>query len=219
MDATLITLAFCGIAAGGVLKGATGAGAPLVGVPVLAVVFDVPMAVAIFSVLNIVSNSWQAKTFYHEITDRRFAWTHAATAAIGVVPGSVLLATLPTEVLMASMAAVVFLYIGLRISTPNWQMTREQGRRFGPILGFVGGRTIGAGFRVVPQCSTSAAGGLHWDDIGVFPVDVCASSADLGGPWNTELGEGWVGGFGRCSVVLGNIDWCLERAVSFERGV
>lgn len=145
MDATLITLAFCGIAAGGVLKGATGAGAPLVGVPVLAVVFDVPMAVAIFSVLNIVSNSWQAKTFYHEITDRRFAWTHAATAAVGVVLGSMLLATLPTEVLMASMAAVVFLYIGLRISTPNWQMTREQGRRFGPILGFVGGVMQGAG--------------------------------------------------------------------------
>ena len=45
-------LAFAGIAAGGFLKGATGAGAPVVGVPVLAIVFGVPMAVAIFSVLN-----------------------------------------------------------------------------------------------------------------------------------------------------------------------
>ena len=102
MDISLLLLAFVGIGLGGFLKGATGAGAPVVGVPVLAVIFDVPMAVAIFSVLNVVSNSWQAKTFYHEITDRRFAWNHAITAAVGVVPGSLLLATLPTAVLMAA---------------------------------------------------------------------------------------------------------------------
>ncbi|MBT8412921.1 MAG: sulfite exporter TauE/SafE family protein [Boseongicola sp.] len=145
MEPVLLIFAFLGIALGGVLKGATGAGAPVVGVPVLAVIFDVPMAVAIFAVLNVISNTWQTKTFYNEIVDRRFAWSHAVAAAVGVVPGSILLATLPTEVLTVAMAAIVFLYIALRLTRPDWSLSREQGRRFGPSLGFVGGLMQGAG--------------------------------------------------------------------------
>ena len=145
MDMALILMAFAGIALGGFLKGATGAGAPVVGVPVLAVVFDVPMAVAIFSVLNVISNAWQAKTYYHEITDIRFAWTHAVFAALGVVPGSILLARLPTEVLMAVMSGVVFLYISLRLMRPGWTLARQTGRRLASSLGFLGGVMQGAG--------------------------------------------------------------------------
>ncbi len=145
MEPSLILFAFLGIAMGGVLKGATGAGAPVIGVPVLAVVFDVPMAVAIFAVLNVISNTWQMTTFYSEIVDLRLAWSHALAAAIGVVPGSILLATLPTEVLTVAMAAVVFLYIGLRLTRPDWRLTRVQGQRLGPSLGFIGGLLQGAG--------------------------------------------------------------------------
>lgn len=145
MEPSLILFAFVGIALGGVLKGATGAGAPVIGVPVLAVVFDVPMAVAIFAVLNVISNTWQMKAFYGEIVDLRFAWTHALASAVGVVPGSILLATLPTEVLTVTMAAVVFLYIGLRLTRPDWSLTSAQGRRLGPPIGFVGGILQGAG--------------------------------------------------------------------------
>lgn len=145
METSLILFAFLGIAMGGVLKGATGAGAPVIGVPVLAVVFDVPMAVAIFAVLNVISNTWQMKTFYGEIVDLRFAWSHAIAAAVGVVPGSILLATLPTEVLTVAMAAVVFLYVGLRLARPDWSLTRAQGQRLGAPLGFLGGVLQGAG--------------------------------------------------------------------------
>lgn len=145
MESTLILFAFVGIAMGGVVKGATGAGAPVIGVPVLAVVFDVPMAVAIFAVLNVISNTWQMTTFYKDIVDLRFAWRHALAAAAGVVPGSILLANLPTEVLSVVMAGVVFLYIGSRSTRPDWSLTRDQGRRFGPALGFVGGVLQGAG--------------------------------------------------------------------------
>ena len=50
-----LVIAATGIAFGGFLKGATGAGAPVVGVPILALVFNVPMAVAVFSVINLLS--------------------------------------------------------------------------------------------------------------------------------------------------------------------
>lgn len=154
MDLTTLLLAFAGIALGGFLKGATGAGAPVVGVPVLAIVFNVPMAVAIFSVLNLVSNIWQAWAFRNEVTDRRFVWGFALSGAVGAVIGSVLLATLHVNVLMASLAVVVFAYIALRLSRPDWHLPREQGRRIGPVVGLVGGVMQGAGGLSAPVSVT-----------------------------------------------------------------
>lgn len=145
MDYWPYLLAAAGIAAGGFLKGATGAGAPVIGVPILAIVFDVPKAVAIFSVINLLSNIWQSWAYRKDVTDRRFVWVFAATGAAGAVAGTVLLATLPTEVLMASLAGVVGAYIVLRLTRPHWQLSWPAARRIGPAAGFVGGMMQGAG--------------------------------------------------------------------------
>lgn len=154
METSSLLLAFAGIALGGFLKGATGAGAPVVGVPVLALIFNVPMAVAIFSVLNLVSNIWQSWAFRKEVTDRRFVWGFAMAGAIGAIIGSVLLATLPVSFLMASLAIVVFGYVALRLARPDWHLPREQGRRIGPLAGLVGGVMQGAGGLSAPVSVT-----------------------------------------------------------------
>lgn len=154
MEAHLLLLGFAGIALGGFLKGATGAGAPVVGVPVLAIIYDVPMAVAIFSVLNLFSNIWQSWAFQNDATDRRFVWSFALTGAVGAVAGSVLLATLPVPVLMAALALVVFAYIGLRLAKPGWRLPRDTGRKLGPIAGFTGGVMQGAGGLSAPVSVT-----------------------------------------------------------------
>ena len=63
MDMFPILVAFLSLGLGGILKGATGAGAPLVAVPALALLFDVPTAIAIFSLPNLLSNAWQGWSF------------------------------------------------------------------------------------------------------------------------------------------------------------
>ena len=145
MDYWPYLIAAAGIAAGGFLKGATGAGAPVIGVPIMALVFDVPKAVAIFSVINLLSNIWQSWAYRKDVTDQRFVWWFAAAGGVGAAAGTVLLATLPTEVLMASLAAVVGAYIVLRISRPGWTLSWETARKFGPTVGFAGGMMQGAG--------------------------------------------------------------------------
>lgn len=145
MDYLPYLIAALGIAAGGFLKGATGAGAPVIGVPILAIVFDLPKAVAIFAVINLLSNIWQSWAYRGDVTDRRFVWIFAATGAAGAAAGTVLLATLPTEFLMASLAGVVVGYILLRISRPGWQLSWPAARRLGPVAGFAGGLMQGAG--------------------------------------------------------------------------
>ncbi|WP_413721044.1 sulfite exporter TauE/SafE family protein [Silicimonas sp. MF1-12-2] len=138
-------IAALGIAGGGFLKGATGVGAPVVGVPILAMVFDLPKAVAIFSVINLLSNIWQSWAYRKDATDLRFVWMFAAAGGAGAMVGSVLLALLPTEVLMATLAGVVAAYIILRLARPHWQLPRETARRIGPSVGFFGGLMQGAG--------------------------------------------------------------------------
>lgn len=143
---TDLLLGALGIAAGGVLKGAIGAGAPVLGVPVLALVFgDVALAVALFAIPNLVSNSWQAWTWRSAASDRRFVRRFAAAGAAGCAAGSFLLVALPGETLLAALAAVVFAYVGLRLARPGWVLARATARRVVTPVGFVAGVMQGAG--------------------------------------------------------------------------
>ena len=145
MTAFDIFLAFTAIALGGFLKGATGAGAPVVGVPILAIVFGVPKAVAIFAVLNLLSNTWQAWAYRDAWSNIRFVGSFAIGGALGAAAGSVLLASLSTDILMGGLAGIVFFYVALRLSLPNWKIERGPGEKIAGPVGFAAGVMQGAG--------------------------------------------------------------------------
>ena len=145
MSAADLLLATFGIVLGGFLKGATGAGTPVVGVPILAIVFGVPKAVAIFSVLNLLSNIWQAWAYRGAVGNRRFVALFALGGGLGAAAGSVLLASLPTDVLMGTLSGVVFLYIVLRLARPHWQLARATAERIAGPVGLIAGMMQGAG--------------------------------------------------------------------------
>lgn len=58
--------------------------------------------------------------------------------------GSVLLASLPNDYLLASVAMFVFLYLGLRIAMPNWVLSRRAGLLLAGPVGLAGGVMQGA---------------------------------------------------------------------------
>ncbi len=140
-----LLLAAFGLALGGFLKGATGAGAPVVGVPILALVFGVQKAVAIFAIINLMSNSWQAWAYRDGWENKRLVARFALGGALGAAAGTVLLASLSTEALMGGLAGVVFFYVGLRFARPDWRISREHGERWSSGAGFLGGLMQGAG--------------------------------------------------------------------------
>lgn len=145
MDWTGLILGTAAMAAGGVLKGAIGAGAPIIAVPLLALLYDVPFAVAVFLFPNILGNIWQGWIYREHFLSRRFLWRFAGMGALGVLAGSLVLVWLPGEVLLAGLAALVFLYIGLRMLKPDWILGREAGERFAATAGLLGGFMQGAG--------------------------------------------------------------------------
>ena len=127
------------LALGGILKGATGMGTPVIAVPALAAYFDVPFAIAILVVPNLATNGWQI--FQHRAEHRNlpFLKRFVAAGCIGALIGTWLLIELPGNVLSLWLAAIVVLYIGLRLVHPAWQVTARQALAAAPPIGLLSG--------------------------------------------------------------------------------
>ena len=63
----------------------------------------------------------------------------AISGAAGALVGSVLLARLSGEALLAGLASLVFLYIALRLLRPDWVMSRDVGEKLSGVAGFFAG--------------------------------------------------------------------------------
>ena len=114
--------AFVALALGGILKGATGAGAPIIAVPVMAMLYDVPFAIVILTVPNLLSNAWQAWTHRMDAMPWNFTLRFAAGGVAGAAIGTVMLAYLPPETLEVLVALAVIAYIAFRIARPDWAL-------------------------------------------------------------------------------------------------
>jgi len=110
------------LAAGGVLKGATGAGAPILAVPALAAFFDVRFAVVVMLIPNFSTNAWQTFRFRGHLPDRRFMLPLLAGGMLGVIVGTFALKTFSSDTLSLAVAFAVLLYIAIRIARPHWQL-------------------------------------------------------------------------------------------------
>ncbi|MEM8630934.1 MAG: sulfite exporter TauE/SafE family protein [Pseudomonadota bacterium] len=137
------TVIFVAIALGGIMKGATGAGVPVVAVPVMAAFFDVRLAVIIMSVPNLLSNLWQLRTYWDDRLRGAFLWQFALSGAGGAVAGTYVLASVPEEALLVTVAAAVVAYIALRLLRPDFQLSRTAAGRAVVPTGFVAGTLQG----------------------------------------------------------------------------
>lgn len=139
-----IILAILAVGLGGIMKGAIGAGVPIIAAPALTMAFDVQTAVAVLVVPNLLSNIWQAWSFRKQALPPRFLVLFAGGGMLGVVIGTWLLASLPQETLLLLVAVAVIGYIGLRLGKPGWVLSVALGSRLGGLAGTLGGLLQGA---------------------------------------------------------------------------
>lgn len=130
--------------AGGILKGAIGAGAPVLVVPVMSIYFGVPYAVAAFTLPAIASNIWQGWHYRHSLEDAGFLWRLTLGAGIGAFLGTVLLANLPGELLSLVVGVLALCYVGFKLFKPGWSLPYETARRLAAPAGFTAGVLQGA---------------------------------------------------------------------------
>ena len=141
MNFDLITIIaiFTAFALGGILKGATGAGAPIITIPVIAAFYDVRIAVIIMVIPNLLTNIGQLYQFRKTILPSFFTVSFALGGGIGAFLGTILLVSLPIKILTLSVAIIVIVYILLKIAVPSWKLAYGKAKKLVFIMGAGGG--------------------------------------------------------------------------------
>ena len=141
MNFDLITIIaiFTAFALGGILKGATGAGAPIITIPVIAAFYDVRIAVIIMVIPNLLTNIGQLYQFRKTILPSFFTVSFALGGGIGAFLGTILLVSLPIKILTLSVAIIVIIYILLKIAVPSWKLAYGKAKKLVFIMGAGGG--------------------------------------------------------------------------------
>ena len=138
-DLITITAIFTAFALGGILKGATGAGAPIITIPVIAAFYDVRIAVIIMVIPNLLTNIGQLYQFRKTILPFFFTVSFALGGGIGAFLGTILLVSLPIKILTLSVAIIVIIYILLKIVVPSWKLVYGKAKKLVFIMGAGGG--------------------------------------------------------------------------------
>lgn len=134
-----IIIAFVCIAFGGLLKGATGVGAPILAIPALSMMFSVQYAVVVMLVPNLLTNCWQIWRFRKERLPSSFLILFAGAGGAGSVLGSFFLASTSSRTLSQIVAICVGIYILSRVIHPNWAMSFPLARKLSAPAGFLAG--------------------------------------------------------------------------------
>ncbi|TRW99394.1 sulfite exporter TauE/SafE family protein [Paracoccus sp. M683] len=134
-----LVVAMIAFALGGVLKGAIGAGTPVVVIPLLSIYFGVPYAVSVFVLPALLSNIWQVWQYRAALPERGFLIQLAVGAGIGALIGSVLLANLPSDILSITVGLLALVYIGFRLAKPDWGLDFAVARRIVLPVGVLAG--------------------------------------------------------------------------------
>jgi uncharacterized membrane protein YfcA len=151
-----LALAAAGLAIllGGLIKGAIGLGAPLVAVPVLAAIYGVKTAIAVMTVPLIVSNIWQIWTYRATIEGRSMLKRLLIGCVAGVVAGTFLLGVVPEAWLGLSLAIMLFVYLALALSRPEWVLAQPVSEWMAAPIGLVTGILQGAAGLSTPVGAT-----------------------------------------------------------------
>ena len=138
-DPLIIIAILVAFSLGGILKGATGAGAPIITIPVIAAFYDVRIAVIIMVIPNLLTNIGQLYQFRKTILPKFFTLSFAIGGGIGAFLGTILLVNLSIKFLTLSVAFIVIVYILLKLLVPSWKLTYEKAKKLVFLMGSLGG--------------------------------------------------------------------------------
>jgi uncharacterized membrane protein YfcA len=136
--------AILALALGGIVKGAIGAGVPIIAIPVLTMTHDVQFAVAVLLAPNLVANMWQAWSYRSDLLPSRFLIPFALGGAAGVAVGTYGLTRLPQEGLSLIVATAVLVYVAIRLANPSLALPYRLGRMLALPVGATAGILQGA---------------------------------------------------------------------------
>ena len=129
----------CALAAGGLTKGLTGLGLPMVAIPLMAGFLGVERAVLIMIVPTVVLNIWQSWSNRDCIGDMPEIRRLLIPGLPGAAVGASVLYLAPERLLATILAAWIICYLILRLLRPHMSLSPLARRRVAPFVGFGSG--------------------------------------------------------------------------------
>ena len=139
LDISTILILFLAFALGGIVKGATGAGSPIIAIPVLTIFFDAKLAVAVMAVPNLFSNVYQIKQFRNSIDSTKFSIRFAVFGALGCLAGSIFFVFTSTRLIELLVAAVTILYVTYSLTKNSNKISQNFADKLVALFGIIGG--------------------------------------------------------------------------------
>ena len=134
----LLTIAVA-LGIGGFVKGATGLGAPLVAVPIVAAFYDVTMGILMMVVPNIVMNAKQVWTYRANINPAQIAILMSVASIPGMLVGTRMLTSVSQDVLLTGLGLFLVAYLGLKLADPRFSISERVAVKSSVPVGFIGG--------------------------------------------------------------------------------
>lgn len=132
----LIALAFL---AGGVIKGLSGIGLPMVALPILSFAVSVPVAVALTMAPILVTNGWQALSSGRLVQVVRRFWPMQVVMAVTLIVATSLLKRIDNSVLLIVAGAILSLSVILLMTARGWTIPARWERPIGIGVGLLAG--------------------------------------------------------------------------------
>jgi uncharacterized protein len=146
MDPIHLLVVAAALGGGAFVKGATGMGLPLISMPVLASFLGLPHALCVLIVPILATNLWQIWRFRGEHSARVSAALSRLIAGtvLGMVIGTVALATVEERLLVLTLGLMIFAYLALRFIRPEFALDRDTAKRIAAPVGLAAGISQGA---------------------------------------------------------------------------
>jgi len=139
LDFQTVIIMIVAFALGGLVKGATGAGSPVIAIPVLTVFFDAKLAVAIMAVPNLFSNLVQIKQFRRSVENLTFSLKLSAFGTLGCLGGTLFFILTSTRVIELLVAIITVLYVVLSFKKNSKKLSQQFAKKMNPPIGLLGG--------------------------------------------------------------------------------
>lgn len=129
---------------GAFVKGVTGLGFPLVGVPLISLFLGVEDAVVIMAFPSVMANLWQIATHRRALRGSQHLRPLAGFSVVGAMVGAQILLVVDEDVLAAFLALAICSYIAMFVREPELQLGERARSTWSPLVGFAGGVMQGA---------------------------------------------------------------------------
>ena len=149
MIIALLTFAIAGI-----IKGAIGSGVPVVVVPVLTMLYDVKLAIAVLVAPNLFSNALQVWQYRQHLLPLRFLLSFAVAGGAGIVLGTWGLVVLSPTLLSLGVAAAILLSLIIKLAKRTATLPFTVAKRIVLPVGLLAGVLQGAAGMSAPASVT-----------------------------------------------------------------